>query len=69
MPDKVVADLEEWVAEERQAVLERKVVVVEEMDFAFDSYTSVAYHDVQFDDGVCQDIGEQEQEDGSGIHI
>ena len=39
------------------------------MDFAFDSYTFVAYHDVQFGDGGYQDIGEQEQEDGSGIHF
>ena len=39
------------------------------MDIVFDSYASVAYHDVQFDDGVYQDIGELEQGDGSGIHI
>ena len=39
------------------------------MDFAFDSSTFVAYHDVQFDDGVCQDIGGQEQEDESKNHI
>ena len=39
------------------------------MDFAFDSYTSVAYHDVQFDDRVYQDIDELEQGDGSEIPI
>ena len=39
------------------------------MDFAFDSSTFVAYHDVRFDNRVCQNIGGQEQEDESKNHI
>ena len=63
MLDKVVAD--KW-----QVALGGKVVVVVVVvvDFASDFGTYVAYHDMQSDDGVCQDIGELEQEDGSRIH-
>ena len=61
MLDKVVA--EKW-----QVALGGKVVVVVVIDFASDFSTYVAYHDMQSDDGVCQDIGELEQEDGSRIH-
>ena len=62
MLDKVVA--EEW----QVALGGKVVVVVVEVDFASDFGTYVAYHDMQSDDGVCQDIGELEQENGARIH-
>ena len=63
MLDKVVADLVAQMAEEQKEALEKEKVVVVVVTSYFCTY--IACYDVQSDDGVFQDIDEQEQEDGS----